>query len=314
MMTKFSFMGELALYWLFPYILHMQQQPVHKTEETKLTRSSAAAKMEASGMVPGSQQFNRNWNLFMPCLIAPRFTMFLFFMASWLAAKRSWNPWQPCWGKEWRHWNKYKDFLHEHMKIAGEICIRWYRMSMQVFIFFCVATLKSQQDLQMMTCKFPQVTINLESWRLTRTLVGHGARDIGQRTTDFLFQQMVLTKMDKHTHTQRAGMEDGRGVYQKHKTGQVRAHTRTTERIVDRGEGKAPQGSTIFLFCVVKLGRVPPTRPPFTEPLEEILLFFSAVFNSTSLWQLDSTGELDLRWCTGKTQIKAHSLQLQLYF
>lgn len=59
------------------------------------TRSSAAARIEASGMVPGSQQFRRNWNLFMPCLMAPRFTMFLFFITSGFEAKRSGNPWHP---------------------------------------------------------------------------------------------------------------------------------------------------------------------------------------------------------------------------
>lgn len=40
-------------------------------------------------MVPGSQQFRRNWKRFMPWRMAPRFTTFLFFMASWLAARRS---------------------------------------------------------------------------------------------------------------------------------------------------------------------------------------------------------------------------------
>lgn len=30
------------------------------------TRSSAAARMDASGIVPGSQQFSRNWKRFMP--------------------------------------------------------------------------------------------------------------------------------------------------------------------------------------------------------------------------------------------------------
>lgn len=35
--------------------------------------------------------------------------------------------------------------------------------------------------------------------------------------------------------------------------------------------------STIFLFCVVKLGWIPPARPPFTEPLEEILLLVPGV-------------------------------------
>lgn len=62
------------------------------------TRSRAAARMEASGMVPGSQQFRRNWKRFMPCRMAPRFTTFLFFIASWLAAKRSWKPCGP-WGE-----------------------------------------------------------------------------------------------------------------------------------------------------------------------------------------------------------------------
>lgn len=61
----------------------------------KHTRSRAAARMDASGMVPGSQQFSRNWKRFMPCRIAPKFTTFLFFMASWLAARRSWKPWGP---------------------------------------------------------------------------------------------------------------------------------------------------------------------------------------------------------------------------
>lgn len=51
--------------------------------------------MEASGMVPGSQQFRRNWKRFIPWRMAPRFTTFLFFMASWLAARRSWKPWGP---------------------------------------------------------------------------------------------------------------------------------------------------------------------------------------------------------------------------
>ena len=59
------------------------------------TRSRAAARMEASGMVPGSQQLSRNWKRFIPCRMAPRFTTFLFFMASWLAARRSWKPWGP---------------------------------------------------------------------------------------------------------------------------------------------------------------------------------------------------------------------------
>lgn len=55
--------------------------------------------------------------------------------------------------------------------------------------------------------------------------------------------------------------------------------------------------STIFLFCVVKLGWIPPARPPFTEPLEEILLLLPAVIwaRSDPLWQLYRTGELHLR-------------------
>lgn len=48
------------------------------------------------------------------------------------------------------------------------------------------------------------------------------------------------------------------------------------------GQGGKPQGSTIFLLCVVKLGWVPPTRPPFTEPLEEVLLLLPAVLCGTS--------------------------------
>lgn len=55
--------------------------------------------------------------------------------------------------------------------------------------------------------------------------------------------------------------------------------------------------STIFLFCVVKLGWIPPARPPFTKPLEEILLLVSSVLcpHSAPLCQLYRTGELHLQ-------------------
>lgn len=71
----------------------------------QLTRSKAAAKIDASGIVPGSQQFNRNWKRFMPCRIAPRFTTFLLFPPSWLEGRWSSKLWQPvdvfpCWKKE----------------------------------------------------------------------------------------------------------------------------------------------------------------------------------------------------------------------
>lgn len=47
---------------------------------------------------------------------------------------------------------------------------------------------------------------------------------------------------------------------------------------VGRARGTPGWGrSTIFLFCVVKLGWIPPARPPFTEPLEESLLLVPAV-------------------------------------
>lgn len=36
------------------------------TTKNKRTRSRAAARMDASGMVPGSQQFRRNWKRFIP--------------------------------------------------------------------------------------------------------------------------------------------------------------------------------------------------------------------------------------------------------
>lgn len=54
--------------------------------------------------------------------------------------------------------------------------------------------------------------------------------------------------------------------------------------------------STIFLFCVVKLGWIPPARPPFTEPLEEILLLVPGVLrpHGAPLRQLHRTGELHL--------------------
>lgn len=143
----------------------------------------------------------------------------------------------------------------------------------------------------------------MESWRFTTTLTklwrvmvpGHRSENHSPSSSGWLWQRW--------TNTQRAGMEDGRGVYQKHKTRQVRAHKQTNRANCGRGWGKAPQDSTIFLFCVVKLGRVPPTRPPFTKPLEEILLFLSPIFDSATLRQLHGTGELDLR-CTEKTQIK----------
>lgn len=61
----------------------------------QLTRSKAAARMDASGIVPGSQQFNRNWKRFMPCRIAPRFTTFLLFPPSWLEDRWSSKLWQP---------------------------------------------------------------------------------------------------------------------------------------------------------------------------------------------------------------------------
>lgn len=51
--------------------------------------------MEASGIVPGSQQFRRNWKRFMPWRIAPRFTTFLDFPPSWLDVKWSSKLWQP---------------------------------------------------------------------------------------------------------------------------------------------------------------------------------------------------------------------------
>lgn len=64
------------------------------------------------------------------------------------------------------------------------------------------------------------------------------------------------------------------------------------------GEGGTPGwgGSTIFLFCVVKLGWIPPARPPFTEPLEEILLLVPAVLRpySATFRQLHCTSELHL--------------------
>lgn len=98
-------------------------------------------------------------------------------------------------------------------------------------------------------------------------------------------------------NTQRAGMEDGREewVYQKHRTRHGQAHTQTQRAYCGRGCERTPEGSTIFFLCVVKLGRVPPTRPPFTEPLEEILLFLSPVLDGATLRQLHGTGELDLR-------------------
>ena len=66
--------------------------------------------------------------------------------------------------------------------------------------------------------------------------------------------------------------------------GQTEAGT-GRERDIDRGRwgrgwarGTPGWGrSTIFLFCVVKLGWIPPARPPFTEPLEEILLLVPGV-------------------------------------
>lgn len=124
---------------------------------------------------------------------------------------------------------------------------------------------------------------------------GHRSENHSSSSSRWLWQRW--------TNTQRAGMEDGRGVYQKHKTRQVQAHKQTNRANCGRGWGKAPQDSTIFLFCVVNLGRVPPTRPPFTEPLEEILFFLSPIFDSATLRQLHGTGELDLR-CTEKTRIK----------
>lgn len=65
------------------------------------------------------------------------------------------------------------------------------------------------------------------------------------------------------------------------------------------GKGGGTPGwgrSTIFLFCVVKLGWIPPARPPFTEPLEEILLLVPAVLRPrrSAFGQLHRTGELHL--------------------
>lgn len=44
----------------------MMEQSHFRTTENKHTRSRAAARMDASGMVPGSQQFSRNWKRFIP--------------------------------------------------------------------------------------------------------------------------------------------------------------------------------------------------------------------------------------------------------
>lgn len=138
-------------------------------------------------MVPGSQQFNRNWNLFMPCLIAPRFTMFLFFMASWLAAKRSWNPWQPCRGTERCQW---KDCRTSTWTAENSlwICIWWYRMNMQVCFLALVWNNKNTQDLQIKPwlLKSPEQTSN--NWaegsrQLWQSCDGSWCRVIGQRTT-----------------------------------------------------------------------------------------------------------------------------------
>lgn len=97
-------------------------------------------------------------------------------------------------------------------------------------------------------------------------------------------------------------MENG-GRQHCQKTTTCEAKQNTTPPATNRGEDRrreeqtkndggmgwargAPQGggggATIFLFCVVKLGWIPPARPPFTEPLEEILLLVPAVLRPYS--------------------------------
>lgn len=82
--------------------------------------------------------------------------------------------------------------------------------------------------------------------------------------------------------------------------GRDRKRERNRQGTMGRGWVRGTPGwgrSTIFLFCVVKLGWIPPARPPFTEPLEEILLLVPGVLRSHSdpFWQLHRTGELHLR-------------------
>lgn len=85
-------------------IMHEHAHSLNKVKYTNewLTRSRAAAKMEASGIVPGSQQFRRNWKRFIPWRIAPRFTTFFDFPPSWLEVKWSSKLWQPEEVKEYR--------------------------------------------------------------------------------------------------------------------------------------------------------------------------------------------------------------------
>lgn len=105
----------------------------------------------------------------------------------------------------------------------------------------------SLQDLQIKPwlVYFPKyiylITINLESWRFTTTLTklwrvmvsGHRSENHSSSSSGWFWQRW--------TNTQRAGMEDGRGVYQKHKTRQVRAHTQTNRANCGRGWGTAPR-------------------------------------------------------------------------
>lgn len=91
----------------------------------------------------------------------------------------------------------------------------------------------------------------------------------------------------------------------------VRYRQRTMGRVWARGTPGWGR-STIFLFCVVKLGWIPPARPPFTEPLEEILLLVPAVLRPSSapFWQLHCTGELHLLM----HEQKSISTYLNIYF
>lgn len=81
----------------------------------------------------------------------------------------------------------------------------------------------------------------MESWRFTTTLTklwrvmvpGHRSENHSSSSSGWFWQRW--------TNTQRAGMEDGRGVYQKHKTRQVQAHTQTNRANCGRGQGTAPR-------------------------------------------------------------------------
>lgn len=108
-------------------------------------------------------------------------------------------------------------------------------------VFVTTRSTNQTMDLWIFPNKY-LITFNLESWRFTTTLTklwrvmvpGHRSENHSSSSSGWFWQRW--------TNTQTAGMEDGRGVYQKHKTRQVRAHAhKQTERIVGEGGGRHPR-------------------------------------------------------------------------